>query len=99
MGANDRGEYKRARKIIKSKGRPKASDYADDVQDVLDSAITHYKVDLLRFDPYPDRSQELAWAKTSWGTANRVCDVKIAHNGKLIKMASSSMAQFGLCSY
>ncbi|KIM82082.1 hypothetical protein PILCRDRAFT_8323 [Piloderma croceum F 1598] len=86
MGADDDGEYKKARKIVKSKGRPKASDYADDVQDVLDSAITHYKVDLLRFDPYPDRTHELAWAKTSWGTANRVCDLKIAHNGELVKM-------------
>jgi hypothetical protein len=99
MGADDDGEYKKARKIVKSKGRPKASDYADDVQDVLDSAITHYKADLLRFDPYPDRTHELAWAKTSWGTANRVCDLKIAHNGELVKMVSSLTTQFGLYSY
>jgi len=89
MDADNNGEYERARKVVKSKGRPKASDYADDVQDILDSAITHYKVDLLRFDPYPGRTDELAWAKTSWGTANKVCDLKIAHNGELIKMVSS----------
>ncbi|KIM76446.1 hypothetical protein PILCRDRAFT_76428 [Piloderma croceum F 1598] len=86
MDADNNGKYERARKVVKSKGRPKASDYADDVQDILDSAITHYKVDLLRFDPYPDRTHELAWAKTSWGTPNKVCNLKIAHNGKLIKM-------------
>ena len=99
MNADNNGEYERARKVVKSKGRPKASDYADDVQDVLDSAITHYKVDLLRFDPYPDRTHEVAWAKTSWGTANRVCDLKIAHNGELIKMVSSLTTQFRLRSY
>jgi hypothetical protein len=99
IGADDDAEYKRARKIVKSKGRPKASDYADDVQDVLDSAITHYKVDLLRFDPYPDRTHELAWAKASWGSANSVCDLKIAHNGELVKMASSLTTWFRLCSY
>lgn len=99
MGADNNGEYERARKVVKSKGRPKASDYADDVQDILDSATTHYKVDLLRFDPYPDRTHELAWAKTSWGTANKVCDLKIAHNGELVKMVSSLTTWFILCSY
>src|SRR3984893_16620390 len=85
---DDNDKYERAKKITKSKGRPKASDYADDVQEVLDSAIAHYKVDLLRFDPYPDRTHELAWSKTSWSVANEVCNLKIAHNGELIKMVS-----------
>ena len=53
----------RARKLVKSRGKPKASDYADDVQDILDKAIIHFKVDLLRVNPYPDRTQELTWAK------------------------------------
>jgi hypothetical protein len=95
----DNDKYERARKIAKSRGRPKAGDYADDVQEVLDSAITHYKVDLLRLDPYPDRTHELAWSKTSWGTANKVCGLKIAHNGELIKMVSLLVMLFRLCSY
>jgi hypothetical protein len=80
--------FKRARKLVKSKGRPKAGDYADDVQDVLDNAITHFKVDLLRFGPYPDRTHELAWAKFGWAAANKACSLKIAHNSELIKMVS-----------
>jgi hypothetical protein len=99
MDAANNGEYERARKVVKSKGRPKASDYADDMQDLLNSAITHYKVDLFCFDPYPDRAHELAWAKTSWSTANRVCDLKIAHNSELIKMVSSLTMWFRLYSY
>jgi hypothetical protein len=61
--------------------------------------ITHYKVDLLCFGPYPDCTHELAWAKTSWGTANKVCNLKIAHNSELIKMVSSLTTWFILCSY
>ncbi|KAI0266652.1 hypothetical protein BGY98DRAFT_912890 [Russula aff. rugulosa BPL654] len=76
----------RARKLVKSKGRPKASDYADDVRDVLDNAIMHFKVDLLRVNPYPDRTHELEWAKVGWAAANMMCDLKIAHNSELIKM-------------
>ena len=97
MDNNDK--YERAEKIAKSKGRPKASDYADDVQEVLDSAIAHYKVDLLCLNPYPDRTHELAWSKTSWSAANEVCNLKIAHNGELIKMVSLFAKLFRLCSY
>ena len=96
---DDNDKYERAKKIAKSKGRPKASDYADDVQEVLDSVIAHYKVDLLRFDSYLDRTHELAWSKTSLSVANKVCDLKIAHNGKLIKMVSLFAKLFRLCSY
>ena len=99
MNADNNNEYERARKVVKSKGRPKASDYMDDVQDVLNSAITHYKVDLLHFDPYLDCTHKLAWAKTSWGMFNKVCDLKIAHNSELVKMVSSLKAWFGLRSY
>ena len=96
---DDNDKYERAKKIAKSKGRPKASDYADDVQEVLDSTIAHYKVNLLRFDPYPDYTHELAWSKTSWTVANEVCDLKIAHNGELIKMVCLFAKLFKLCSY
>ena len=74
--ADNDNKYERARKITKSKVRPKASDYADDVQEVIDSAIAHYKVDLLCLDPYPDCTHKLAWSKTSWHTANKVCNLK-----------------------
>jgi hypothetical protein len=88
LDSNNDGKYEKARKVVRSSGRPKASDYAQEVQDVLNTGITYYKVDLLRFDPYPDRVDELAWAKASWSTANTDCDVKIAHNTELIKMVN-----------
>lgn len=78
----------RARKLVKSRGKPKAGDYTDDVQDVLEKAITHFKVDLLRLNPYPDHTQELTWAKTSWAAANKLCDLNIMHNTELIKLVS-----------
>lgn len=99
MNADNSDEYKRARKVVKSKGRLKASDYVDDIQDVLNTIITYYKVNLLHFGPYPDCTHELAWAKMSWDTANRVCDLKIAHNSELIKMVSSLTTLFCLHSY
>jgi len=34
MDPDNNGKYERARNVVKSKGRPKASDYADDVQDI-----------------------------------------------------------------
>ena len=77
----DAGQYEMAKKIARSKGRPKASDYAEDMQEVLDSAISHYKVDLLRWNPYLDRTQELSWSKASWDSANKLCGVKITPNG------------------
>jgi len=97
--ADNDNKYERARKIAKSKGRTKASDYADDVQEVIDSTIAHYKVDLLCLDPYPDHTHELAWSKTHWHVANKVCNLKIAHNGKLIKMVSLLVTLFRLCLY
>jgi hypothetical protein len=75
---------------VRSSGRPKASDYAQEVQDVLNTGITYFKVDLLRFDPYPERVDELKWAKASWSMANTDCDLRIAHNTELIKMVSPS---------
>ena len=69
-------------------GRPKASDYVEEVQDVLNDAITYYKVDLLHFDPYPGCRDELSWAKASWCMDNTDHGTKIVHNTELIKMVS-----------
>lgn len=85
MDTND-NQYKRAMKVARSNGRPKASDYTKDVQEVLESAIAHYKADLLRWDPYPDRAHELEWSKASWDSANKLCNVRIAPNAELMKM-------------
>ena len=96
LDSNNDGKYEKARKVVRSSGRPKASDYAQEVQDVLNTGITYYKVDLLRFNPYPDRVDELAWAKAGWSTANMDCDVKIAHNTELIKMVSPLLMEYEL---
>ena len=78
----------KARKIVRSSGRPKASNYTQEVQDVLNTDITYFKVYLLRFDPYPKQVDELKWAKASWSMTNTDCDLIIAHNTELIKMVS-----------
>jgi hypothetical protein len=88
--------YERARKIARSKGRPKASDYARDVQEVIDTAIAHYKVDLLRWDPYPDHTHSLDWATDGWGAANELCGLNFAHTPELIKMVSPFVMSFRL---
>jgi hypothetical protein len=95
----DENRYRRAKKISQSKGRPKASDYSKDVQDVLESAIAHYKADLLRWDPYPDRSNELAWTKASWDSANKECNLKIALDSELMRMVSSLLLLLRLFTY
>jgi hypothetical protein len=99
IDADNTDRYERARKVVKSVGRPRASDYAEEVQDVLNTAITYYKVDLLHFDPYPNRADELAWAKTSWSAANTECGIKIAHNAELVKMVSCFATQCKLYSH
>ena len=81
-------KYEKARKIVRSSGRPKASDYVQEVQDVLNTSITYFKVDLFHFDPYPEWVDELKWAKANWSMANTYCNLRIAHNTELIKMVS-----------
>lgn len=92
----DTGQYEMAKKVARSKGRPKASDYVEDVQEALDSAISHYKVDLLHWNPYPDCAQELSWSKVSWDSVNKLCGLKITPNGKLMKMVSPSLMSLTL---
>ena len=99
IDADNTDAYERARKVVKSAERPRASDYAEEVQDVLDTTITYYKVDLLHFDPYPNHADELAWAKASWSAANTECGIKIAHNAELIKMVSCFATQCKLYSH
>jgi hypothetical protein len=85
---SNNGKYEKARKIVRSSGRPKASNYMQEVQDVLNTGITYFEVDLLHFDLYPERVDELKWAKASWSMANTDCNLIIAHNTELIKMVS-----------
>ena len=63
----DNNKFEKARKVVKSSGRPKASHYTQEVQDFLDSAITFFKVNFLRIHPYSDRASELSWAKVGRG--------------------------------
>jgi len=55
LDADSRAEYETSKKVVASKGKPKAGDYAEDVQDLLASTITLFKVNLLKHDPYADR--------------------------------------------
>ena len=44
-----------------SKGKPKAGNHANDVQDLLASTITLFKVNLLKHDPYANQLLETTW--------------------------------------
>jgi hypothetical protein len=82
----DVDEYIKAIKVKNSRGKPKADDWEQDVQDVLTKAILHYEIRLATLGFFPDHMQEVAWAKAAWMEGCNECGVKICHNMELIKI-------------
>ncbi|KIM91541.1 hypothetical protein PILCRDRAFT_24857, partial [Piloderma croceum F 1598] len=72
-----------------SKGKPKADDWEQEVQDVLAEAILSYETKLATLGFFPDHMQEVTWAKAAWLDGCRECEVKIHHNTELIKILTS----------
>lgn len=83
---DDAAEYEVAVKVVQSKGKPKASDYEQRVQDVLGAAITLYRVDLLKVNCFPDHQTEISLAKYAWSRANVLNKLRIMYNSELLKM-------------
>ena len=81
-------EYRKAIKVKKSKGKPKADDWELDVREILTKAILFYEIRLAMDGLFPDHMEEVKWAKIAWldGCSDR--DLKIRHNSELIKIVS-----------
>ena len=82
----DISQYRKAIKVKNSKGKPKADDWEQEVQDVLAEAILSYETKLATLGFFPDHMQEVTWAKAAWLDGCRECEVKIHHNTELIKI-------------
>jgi hypothetical protein len=82
----DISQYRKAIKVKNSKGKPKADDWEQEVQDVLAEAILSYETKLAALGFFPDHMQEVTWAKVAWLDGCRECEVKIHHNTELIKI-------------
>ena len=82
----DISKYRKAIKVKNSKGKPKADDWEQEVQDILAEAILRYETRLATLGFFPDHMQEVTWAKAAWLDGCRECGVKIHHNTELIKI-------------
>lgn len=80
------GTTRKAIKVQEGKGKPKAEDWEPAMRDVIPEANLSYQNRLVSETPYPDHMQEMAWAKQAWQDGCRECEVKIHHNGELLKI-------------
>ena len=79
-------KYRKAIKVKNSKGKPKADDWEQEVQDILAEAILRYETRLAMLGFFPNHMQEVMGAKAAWLDGCRECGVKIHHNMELIKI-------------
>lgn len=59
-------KFRKAIKVKKSKGKPKADDWESDVQEILTKAILFYEIRLVMDGLFPDHMEEVKWAKIAW---------------------------------
>ncbi|KAI6016998.1 hypothetical protein BKA83DRAFT_96632 [Pisolithus microcarpus] len=69
-----------------NKGRPKVADYDSDVRAVLETAIEIYCAILLMENPFPTSVQEVDWAKNAWSLAGHHHNIKLSHDGGILKL-------------
>ena len=79
-------KYCKAIKVKNSKGKPKADDWEQEVQDILAKAILCYETRLATLGFFPYHMQEVTWAKAAWLDGCCECGIKIHHNTELIKI-------------
>ncbi|OBZ72971.1 hypothetical protein A0H81_07163 [Grifola frondosa] len=79
---------RKARKIQASIGKPKAADYEPAAQEVLAAAIKIFVGYLSTNHPYPDKMQELTFAKQAWTEACETTDIQLEVNSELTRMIS-----------
>ncbi|OBZ71020.1 hypothetical protein A0H81_09539 [Grifola frondosa] len=76
-------------KINESNGKPKAADYEPTAQQVLRTVIKIHVGLLSTENPYPDRMQELVFAKQAWAEACEATKIYIEVNTELARMVAS----------
>lgn len=79
-------KFRKAIKVKNSRGKPKADDWEQDVQEILAKAIIFYEIRLATDGLFPDHMEEVNWAKVAWSDGCYDCDLKIHHNSELIKI-------------
>lgn len=57
------------RRIQEKKGRPKASDFDDTSQQLINLANSYYRALIATNDPFPDTARELEFLHLSWAYA------------------------------
>ncbi|KAI6096075.1 hypothetical protein EDD16DRAFT_1528264 [Pisolithus croceorrhizus] len=69
-----------------NKGWLKAADYDLDVHAILKTAIEIYCAILLMENPFPTSIQEVDWAKNAWSLAGNHHNIKLTHDGGILKL-------------
>ncbi|KAI6023066.1 hypothetical protein BKA83DRAFT_4493167 [Pisolithus microcarpus] len=71
-----------------NKGQPKVAGYDSDVCTVLKTAIEIYCAILLMENPFPASVQEVDWAKNAWSLAGHHHNIKLTHDGGILRLVS-----------
>ena len=78
---------KKARRVRDSNSkRLKIADYEPTARQIFALAVKAYKTQMSIVDGYPDKLEELTFAKQSWNEACEMAGIEIGHNEELIKM-------------
>ncbi|KAH9925841.1 uncharacterized protein B0H18DRAFT_1119321 [Fomitopsis serialis] len=76
-----------------SRRGPRAKDYDEDVQDVLDIANSLFRCRISTVNAFPSDSLQDEWAQQCWGEACRKLDIKYAANRAMIKIVTARGSQ------
>jgi hypothetical protein len=89
-----------ARKVAKisgTDGRLKAVHYDPKIQEVIFSAIRHYRFLLSSQHPYPEPMTEITWAKLTWQEGCHLHKVEVVHTPEVLGLVSLSASS--LCCF
>ncbi|KAG6376542.1 hypothetical protein JVT61DRAFT_2537 [Boletus reticuloceps] len=77
-------------KIRATTGRVAAKDYEVAVREILKVAIGRFRSRLTAENAYPDRIEQVKWAKEAWTEGCKVCDTQINFNNEIIQLVRVS---------
>ncbi|KAF8126608.1 hypothetical protein EV363DRAFT_1452971 [Boletus edulis] len=77
-------------KIRATTGRVAAKDYEVAVREILKVAIGRFRSRLTAENAYPDRIEQVKWAKEAWAEGCKVCDTQINFNNEIIQLVRVS---------
>ncbi|KAF8122192.1 hypothetical protein EV363DRAFT_1183461 [Boletus edulis] len=76
-------------KIRATTGRVAAKDYEVAVREILKVAIGRFRSRLTAENAYPDRIEQVKWAKEAWAEGCKVCDTQINFNNEIIQLITN----------